>query len=248
MAKMRALLKRSLPPRVVPRLSDFKAMLNGTYWARSYSQEVEDLILARLFEGQRTGFYVDVGAHHPWRFSNTYLFYRRGWRGINIEPNPESLSLFERHRKRDINLNYGVADQGGELSYFMFNEPALNSFDPRLSQQRLSEKHWIVGTKTIQVRRLAALLEHFLPFETRIDFMSVDVEGYDLKVLESNDWSQFRPTCVLVEAEGFDLGNPGNEPVHRLLMRHDYQLFAKTFNTVFYLARVDHVAVTGKGR
>ena len=51
----------------------------------SFSQEGEDLLIDRMFDGQSVGFYVDVGAHHPTRFSNTYLLYLRGWRGINID-------------------------------------------------------------------------------------------------------------------------------------------------------------------
>jgi hypothetical protein len=74
---------------------------------RSYSQEGEDRVLAHVLDiGRRDpGFYVDVGAHHPQRFSNTYAFYLAGWRGLNIEPRPGSLSLFQRLRPRDINLN-----------------------------------------------------------------------------------------------------------------------------------------------
>ena len=63
--------------------------------ARSYSQEGEDMILRRFLAGQKDGFYVDVGAHHPVRFSNTYYFYKQGWAGINIEPNPDSLAAFK---------------------------------------------------------------------------------------------------------------------------------------------------------
>ena len=57
----------------------------------SFSQEGEDLVLARIFEGKKNGFYVDIGAHHPTRFSNTHYFYRRGWSGINIDAMPGSM-------------------------------------------------------------------------------------------------------------------------------------------------------------
>lgn len=206
----------------------------------SYSQEGEDLILERLFEKQNGGFYIDVGAHHPRRFSNTYLFYKRGWHGINIEPNPHALKLFQRHRRRDINLGYGVADTEGQLSYFMFNEPALNSFDRILSEQRQGNRYRIIDTKTIAVRRLSGILEEFMPGQTHIDFMSIDVEGYDLQVLKSSDWARFRPTCVLVESPGFDLGTPRGEPIHSFLDQQNYALFAKTFNTLLYLDRANN--------
>ena len=212
----------------------FIAARAGIYAQLSYSQEGEDLILERMFEGQESGFYVDVGALHPRRFSNTCRFYERGWRGINIEPNPDGLVLFRRQRKRDINLEYGVADHDGELVYTMFNEPALNTFDKALADQRPSDRYHIVGTKKIAVRRLASILEESMPASTRIDFMSIDVEGYDLDVLKSNDWSKFRPACVLVEVVGFNLANSGEEPVHAFLAARNYELFAKTVNTLIY--------------
>src|ERR1700726_1466588 len=81
----------------------------------AYSQDGEDMILRRLFERQKSGFYVDVGAHHPYRFSNTCYFYRRGWRGINIDPNPEAIAAFRRDRPHDINVCVGVSEEAGEL-------------------------------------------------------------------------------------------------------------------------------------
>ena len=232
---MKRILKAILPLSVVRWLGNVVSSSGGRYLRESYSQEGEDLILERVFENQDTGFYVDVGAHHPRRFSNTFLFYKRGWHGINIEPNPDALKLFERHRKKDINLGFGVADTEGQLSYFMFNEPALNSFDRVLSEQRQDHRYRIIETKSISVRRLSGILAEFMPDQTPIDFMSIDVEGFDLQVLQSNDWTRFRPACVLVESPGFDPGKPQGEPIHSFLEQQNYGLFAKTFNTLLYL-------------
>ncbi len=82
--------------------------------------------MSRYFENKKTtGFYVDVGAHHPLRFSNTYKFYKRGWHGINIDAMPGSMDLFNRLRHRDINLERAVSDSKQILTYYAFNEPAL---------------------------------------------------------------------------------------------------------------------------
>jgi len=232
---MRRILKAILPITLARWIGNLITSCGWGYQRTSYSQEGEDLILERLFEGQKAGFYVDVGAHHPRRFSNTCRFYERGWHGINIEPNPAALKLFRRQRKRDINLGYGVADVEDHLSYYMFNEPALNSFDRILSEQRQDERYRIIDTKDIPVRRLSGIFEEFIPKQCHIDFMSVDVEGYDLNVLKSNDWTRFRPVCVLVESADFDLGKPDSEPIHSFLGQQNYELFAKTFNTLLYL-------------
>jgi FkbM family methyltransferase len=233
---MRELMKVILPQPVVTLLQKILATAGGTYLRTSYSQEGEDLILERILGHKKAGFYIDVGAHHPRRFSNTCRFYQRGWRGINIEPNPEALKLFQQKRKRDINLGFGIAKGEDHLTYFMFNEPALNSFDRAAAEQRQNSKYRIVGTKSIAVRPLANILNDYMP-DVQIDFMSIDVEGYDLQVLESNDWARFRPTLLLVEATHFNLASPTTEPIHIFLEDRDYKLFAKTLNTLFYVDR-----------
>ena len=97
-------------------------------WAqRSWSQEGEDMVLRRIFE-KKNGFYVDVGAHHPIRFSNTYFFYRIGWSGINIDAMPGSMQAFKKSRVRDINLELGVSNHNANLDYYIFNDTALNTF------------------------------------------------------------------------------------------------------------------------
>src|SRR5258706_13433154 len=84
----------------------------------TFAQEGEDQLLQRFFYGRERGFYVDIGAHHPRRFSNTCVFYDKGWRGINIEPNPEAIQSFICERPGDINLCCGISDHKGEMKYF----------------------------------------------------------------------------------------------------------------------------------
>lgn len=98
------------------------------YGRNSYSQEGEDLILNRLFANKDKGFYIDIGAHHPYRFSNTYLFYLNGWTGINIDAMPGSMTPFKSKRPKDINLEVPILDKEGIMTYYQFNEPALNGF------------------------------------------------------------------------------------------------------------------------
>lgn len=86
-----------------------------------YSQEGEDVILARMFEHQSSGFYVDIGAHHPRRFSNTRLLAEKGWRGINVDPLPGVMKLFRKDRPADINLEIAISQARGFSPYFMFN-------------------------------------------------------------------------------------------------------------------------------
>ena len=204
----------------------------------SYSQEGEDLLLNRIFEGKEAGFYVDVGAHHPKRFSNTCFFYESGWRGINIEPNTHAIEVFAKQRKRDINLQVGVSQQHGELLYYEFNDSALNTFDKALANEReATTVYKIIGTQKIPVNRLDTLLERYLPVGTTIDFLTVDVEGLDLEVLKSNDWIKYRPHCVLAEALGFAMMTELSEeaPIITFMRDQGYRLFAKTYNSLCFL-------------
>jgi len=203
--------------------------------AVSYAQEGEDLVLARLLDAGAQGFYVDVGAHHPTRFSNTCFFYERGWRGINIEPAPDAVAQFERLRPRDINLRFGVAEAAGTLTYHVFDEPALNTFDAALARDREARTPYrVVRTESVAVERLDALLRKHLPPGQKIDFMSIDVEGLDLQVLRSNDWSRYRPRFVLAEALDFSLDAAAAHPLHAFMRAQRYGLVAKTLNTLFY--------------
>ena len=101
---MKVWLKAMLPKPVLQYIRQIRERWFDIYAKRSYSQEGEDMLLDRFLEDRSVGFYVDVGAHHPKRFSNTYRLYCRGWRGLNIDANPGSMTLFQKLRPRDINV------------------------------------------------------------------------------------------------------------------------------------------------
>ena len=135
------------------------------HYHKSYSQEGEDLILYRILYGKiNKGFYVDVGAHHPKRFSNTYFFYKRGWCGINIEPMPGSKKIFDKYRTKDINLEIPISSREEELTYYVFNDPALNGFSKETSLHRNTLKDYkIINTINMKTRTLISVLNEHLP-------------------------------------------------------------------------------------
>jgi hypothetical protein len=73
------------------------------YWVKSFSQEGEDMVLRKEFQDKLNGFYIDIGAYHPQKYSNTCYFYCKGWRGINVDPTPGSMDVFKKERPNDIN-------------------------------------------------------------------------------------------------------------------------------------------------
>lgn len=233
---MKNLIKIILPEWMRTIISGLRSSMPGYYSVKSYAQEGEDLILRRIFSGRKEGFYVDVGAHHPRRFSNTYLFYKEGWHGINIEPNPAAFKLFTVQRKRDINLQIGIAEQSCDLTYYEFDEPALNTFDPVTAESRIRDTPYkLIRQSQVAVERLDHVLHTHLPVGTIIDFFSIDVEGLDFSVLKSNDWQRYRPRCVLLEALNTDIEEAMQGEIVRFMHCWHYRLFAKTFNTLFFI-------------
>lgn len=202
-----------------------------------YGQDGEDLILDRILEGQLKGFYVDVGAHHPVRFSNTYLFYRRGWKGINIDAMPGAMKMFDKLRPLDTNIECGVAGNAGKLDYYRFNEPALNTFDSAEAMLKNKPPYRLIDTIKINVERLDTLLDRYLPKGQKIDFLSVDVEGKDAEVLFSNDWSRFRPRIVLAETLRTDMLNMSECQVVAFLCEKDYLPVSKVYNTIIFIEK-----------
>lgn len=212
-----------------------KVELLDAYGTASYSQEGEDMILRRIFENRRQGFYVDVGAHHPKRFSNTCYFYNLGWHGINIEPDTEGIKHFYRARRRDVNLCVGVSDNPGKMDYFVFDDPALNTFSQALAHEReKTTRYKIVQVRSVEVRRLDSIFRQYAT-NHQIDFLSIDTEGHEMSVLRSNDWVTYRPRCLLVEYLHASLLEATRSGVFEFVEALDYVLFAKTFNTLIFL-------------
>ena len=209
----------------------------STFQAEAYSQEGEDLILQRIFAGKTDGFYADIGAHHPKRFSNTYLFYRQGWSGINVDAMPGSMDPFRRERPRDCNIEAAVGLDGGTTrTFWVFNEPALNTFDEALARTKEGGPHGhaIIGKHEIPTRTLQDIFHSYLPAGKTLDFLTIDVEGLDLEVLQSNDWERYRPHYVLVECTGTSLERLRDDDSFKFLSAKHYQVFAKTVNTVIF--------------
>jgi FkbM family methyltransferase len=206
------------------------------YSSKSFSQDGEDVVLNSFYENRKKhkGFYVDIGAHHPFRFSNTQYFYKKGWRGINIEPTVHLYKTFKRHRRKDINLNIGISNSPSSLTFYEFNEPALNGFDKELSTKRDSEgKYKIINTREIKVQRLSDVLDKNLPKNKEIDFFNIDVEGLDLDVLHSNNWDKYSPNYILIEGN-VNFNNISQNEIYNYLSEKKYRLSARTRRTFLF--------------
>lgn len=234
--KVKQIFKNIFPNKLIIIIKALKLSLFDNYFTKSYSQEGEDMILRRIFEHKYDGFYVDIGAFHPKRFSNTQYFYKRGWRGINVDAMPGSMELFNKVRPRDINIERAISDKKEKLTYYIFNEPALNSFSKELSYNRLKcGQYYIVSEVDIETCTLKELLYCYMPNNQVIDFMTIDCEGLDIKILQSNDWCKYKPSVILIENTAGSICKIINTDIDILLTSNNYKLIGKTLYTLIYM-------------
>lgn len=200
-----------------------------------YSQEGEDIILARLFENRKEGFYVDIGAHHPRRFSNTRLLAEKGWRGINVDPLPGVMKSFRKDRPRDINLEIGISKARGFLSYYMFNDSALNGFSSGLSLERHTarDEYRILKEIEVETRTMEDVFDEYLGGD-EINILTIDVEGHEMEVLISNNWKRYRPEVILIESLGKNIADSGHLDLMKFMTDISYVVIGQTMNTLFF--------------
>jgi FkbM family methyltransferase len=213
--------------------------MNATHL--SYSVEGEDRILARMFEGKRNGFYVDIGACDPLYFSQTRLLYEAfNWRGVNVDATPGSMNSFNQSRPDDTNIEMGVGSGAQNALYYMFEQPALNSFNITVSEGRIESGSRLLNKIEVMVRPLSCVMHAHVPYGTEIDLLNIDVEGSELNVLKSNDWSYHRPKVVAVECSaygsrpGYTVREVQQTALCRFLEGRGYEFFAKTYETAIF--------------
>lgn len=168
----------------------------------SWSQGGEDLALLHAIAGKRDGLFIDVGAHHPYRFSVTQHLSRIGWRGVNVDANSELIEIFDKERTRDINICAAV---GTERSYTftIFKEPALSSVNSDWKNKFQADGWEVERTVTVPGISLREIYDQNFPVDC-IDLLSIDAEGSDFDVLKSMNFESLEkerfPRLLFLEA------------------------------------------------
>jgi FkbM family methyltransferase len=223
-----------------PRIADYLRRRAGIYYRKSWSQCGEDLIMRFLFDLLHIGHpsYIDIGAHHPYFYNNTYLFYRQGARGISVEPDPSLYAGLRRGRRRDINLNIGVGPREAEMDFYVMSRRTLSTFSG-IEARKYVDQHGlrIVDTRRIRVQTFAQVVDTHMGRTP--DLVSLDVEGLDLDILRSIDFSRHRPHVFCVETISYAQGDGGgvkSPEIHALMRDNDYMLYADTYINSIYVA------------
>ena len=163
----------------------------------SYAQNLEDVLLARVFSRQETGVYVDIGAGHPVELSVTKHFYDHGWRGVNVEPIARNHALLVAARPRDLNLRVAVGREAGARRFFECEDfDALSTFDAAQAGYLRAQGHSI-REYDVETVRCDTVVE---AAGGAVDFLKVDVEGLEGEVLASLDLRRHRPKVLVVES------------------------------------------------
>ncbi|HLI57171.1 MAG TPA: FkbM family methyltransferase [Actinomycetota bacterium] len=185
----------------------------------SYAQNHEDVLLDRAFARGRPGFYIDVGANDPVTYSVTKHFYDLGWHGINVEPSERHFAALEAARPRDVNCNVALAAEPGELVFHEF-PPEFSGLSTLSAED--AERHRQAGLLAVERRVPAMTLAQLCQQHVTgpIDFLSVDVEGFERDVLAGGDWSRWRPRVVVVEATEPAGPDAAGDPPRLLIPTH----------------------------
>ena len=202
------------------------------------SQFGEDKKIIKLFKKNAKGIYVDIGCFHPIRQNNTYLMYKYGWRGVNIDLNRLTIDLFNVARPKDINICAAVSNKKGFKNLF---------FDHQLSSlNTISKNHTIFikkafGNKNLIKRKIkTTTITNLLRKANikKIDFLNIDIEGHELEVLKTLNFNHFDIKVICVEIVNYDIYSKkikiNKNKIFKILKKNNYILKFKTYvNYIF---------------
>ena len=203
------------------------------YTKKSYSLSNVDLIIDRIFSKKNKGIYVDVGCNHPIKFNNTYILYKKGWSGLNIDVDKESIEQFNKLRKRDENVQSLVTSKDDEEKelFFYHKRSAINTLSKDLDELRGNNYKEI---KRIKGKSLNYLIENSKLKNFKINLMSIDIENYEFEALKYFDFKKYNIDVIVteitdssikdLETYNLSLDRVINTDVYKLLIKNNYRL------------------------
>lgn len=205
---------------------------------KSYSMFGEDLEVDKFFQNKNNGFYVDVGCYHPLEGNNTYLLYKRNWRGINIDANSLSIDLFNKARREDININLAVDTKSSKVKLFFRKE--INMLNT--TNEKCAKIHFLNGYKEkfVNSDTLNSIIGKTVYKNKEIDFLNVDVEWNEINVLKSLDFDTYKPKLICIEIHNhedtyvYDKNFIMKNPIYIFLQNIGYKkIWEKEFSFIF---------------
>ena len=183
----------------------------------------EDVFVRRFFKKTSKGFYVDVGAYHPTKGSLTYDLYKNNWTGMNIDLSKISIDLFNISRPKDINLRTAVTDFDGK-TFFYENSP--------INQQNSLIENSNAKKIEIDCYKLNTILDNHKI--QKVDYLNIDAEGNDFKVISTFDFKKYKPSLVSIEYNDYNFENLIGSDINILMEKNGFKIISKFGVTCFY--------------
>ena len=196
---------------------------------KSYAMDNEDLAVIDYFKDKKNGFYVDVGCYHPTHRNNTYLLHKKNWSGVNIDTSEFSIDLFNHMRPKDLNYNCAISNKNEIIKLFYQKELSQLSTTVSIQAEKVFQGN--VKEKEIQAFTLDEILNKSKYKNSKIDFLDIDVEGADLKVLEGLSFEKFKPELICVEIHARKINE---SEIYKFLVNKKYKLiWSGVFSHIF---------------
>jgi hypothetical protein len=200
----------------------------------------EDLFIKKFFKKKQKGYYVDIGCYHPIDGNNTYLLYKKGWNGVNIDINQLSIDLFKTARKDDLNINIAVSNKFKKVKlYYRRKINMLNTIDRKFAKVNFKKGF---STKSINSDTLNSILKGSKYKDRAIDFLNLDIEGNELNALKSIDFKKYKPKLICIEIHNLkstkdNVNYYKKNSIYKLLKKKGYKLlwnngFSFIFKTI----------------
>ena len=197
-----------------------------------YSYGGIDSVVNNIFRNQKNGFYVDVGAQHPIKNNNTYLLHKKGWEGINIDLDQKNINLFNVSRKKDCNICAAISSLEKDANLYYYHEGSpINTLSREVADR---QKAIIKETRAIRTKTLTSILENSKFKNKEIDFLSIDVEGVELEVLQGLNLNIYKPKIIVVELLDLDskkleiknlnINNVINSEIYKYIEKNNYTM------------------------
>jgi len=216
---------------MIKNLYNYIRILKRKYQSKkiSYSLSSVDLIVDYIFKYKNDGFYIDVGCQHPISNNNTYILYKKGWNGINIDLDKKNIDLFNISRPDDTNINIAVSDKSGNVNLFYYHDGSpINTIN---SQNADYQKNKFKQIKLIKSETLNKILAN-INFNKKVDYLNIDVEGHELNVLKGFNILKYRPSIISIEYLDYEmkqlelknnnLENIINSNIYKYLIQNKY--------------------------
>jgi len=199
-----------------------------------YSQFGEDIILREILKKEiSNGFYLDVGCYHPKKFSNTYMLYKKGWSGINIDMEEDKISLFNMVRPRDLNVLSPISDKEEEVTLYRYSKYGLEStIDKKIASETTDS---IYDKTIIKTKTLNEVLNKSSYKDTQIDVLSIDTEGMDFRVLKSLDIKKYSPKVIIIEDHHKKIEDILETDTFKFLVQNNYILRSWSFYSLIFI-------------